>query len=312
MPVGVDGKYFAPIQFHEVVDYILTFTISLNLVISLIGIVLITKHVKNLLAKRFFLFNFVLLLIWQISKICYFMFDTHPFWHFIYGFVAPLSSFLIILFQLELLRVFSVLGYKVNTKLLIFAAIANVLVYLATAGSGYMRLITIGQSPPLWVQNWYKIGYPLYFGVAILFGNFQLLFMLFYLKKHIAKQENAIAQDSVLFSMSVQSDSKGYELSMLKRLGFSIIYAIVSDYFAVIVWLSGWLFAKDDFGGQKIQVIGTDFGASHLLGLCICYFYTQRLFMKNPKQSNNVQQKVKKNALLSNREVELAATVRLK
>jgi hypothetical protein len=316
MPVTVDGKRFPPVQFEHAVEFIGIITISINLLQGSAGTIVTERFIKNKLARRFFQLNWLLLILWEVSKIEYFYFDSHPIWHFIYGVIAPLSSFMIVTFQLELLRIFRILGYKLSNQILIAAAIANFVIYCATAGSAYMRLFTIGNTPPLYVQHWYRFGYPIYIAAALVFGNAQLLFLLKYLRQFVKKKGEAMMVDSILSSTVQVMEIKEAEMQGLRRLLYSIVFSICIDFVALTVWLSGWAFGFiNDFAGQKIQLIGTDLGAYHLLSLCICYYYTQQLFLA-PKGSTKSSQQPKpvQKKLLTDSDAEvspLAATVML-
>ncbi|KAJ3319191.1 hypothetical protein HDV06_006631 [Boothiomyces sp. JEL0866] len=288
MGILTSGEYFdgTPIDYIDYTSPIGMFAafVSFSYFIATAAmIVLLAKGWLGISKSKVYYF------VWTINIIQLIYFTTlffrytpsaFPLLSWAFAVLGTITLYVVIMGQLEILKVFTVNSSFLNRQVVYYCQIAFSVYSLVCLGGLYFSVLYVGYSRPAILDKWHSIGYIAFALTCLVYETFHAI----YVSKSVVEQVQKRRQ---LQNTNIINEERAFD-----QLYYLVVLCIIIDWTAAIIWTSAWFLPKSN-DATAIGVIGDAIGVGHILFMTAIFKKLKFINVKkikNSKFESNVQQ----------------------
>ncbi|KAJ3319192.1 hypothetical protein HDV06_006632 [Boothiomyces sp. JEL0866] len=188
--------------------------------------------------------------------------------------LGTVTLFVVIMGQLEILKVFTINSRILNRKIVYYLQIAFTLFTLLCLGGLYFSVFYIGYPRPALLDKWHFYGYLIFALTCLLYETFHAIYVSRSVVDQVQKRKQLI----------ISSSSRKNEEKVFSELYYLVIICILVDWTAAIVWTSAWFLPKSN-EATAMGVIGNAIGVGHILFMTAIFKKLKLVNVKRIKDS---------------------------
>ncbi|KAJ3312462.1 hypothetical protein HDV04_003062 [Boothiomyces sp. JEL0838] len=272
-----DGTPVDYIDYKTPIGILAVFIAASYLIATVVMFVLLARGWLGISRSKVYYFVWtsnIIQFIYYIVMILRYTPDSFPLLCWGFSVLGTITLFVVIMGQLEILKVFTINSRVLNRKIVYYLQIAFTIFTIGCLGGLYLSVFYIGYPRPAILDKWHFYGY-LAFALACLFYE---TFHAIYVSRSVVDQVQKRKQ------LVVSSSSKQNEEKVFHELYQLVIICILVDWTAAIVWTSAWFLPKSN-EATAMGVIGNAIGVGHILFMTAIFKKLKLVNVKRIKDS---------------------------
>ncbi|KAJ3272341.1 hypothetical protein HDV01_005775 [Terramyces sp. JEL0728] len=198
-----------------------------------------------------------------------------------FGVLGTITLYVVIMGQLEILKVFTVNSKYLKRHVVHYMQIGFTIYNFLCLGGLYISVFYIGHDRPAFLDQWHSAGYISFALTCLVYETFHAI----YVSRSVVDQVQKRRQ-------LTNDQSKSDEEKVFNELYYLVVACIIIDWSAAIIWTSAWFLPKSN-NATAVGVIGDAIGVGHILFMTAIFKKLKHVNVKkikNSKFESSVQQ----------------------
>ncbi|KAJ3272340.1 hypothetical protein HDV01_005774 [Terramyces sp. JEL0728] len=252
-----DGTPVDYINYKTPIGMAAVLVTALYLFATMVMFVLLVRGWLGITKSKVFYFVWtcnIIQFIYYIVMVLRFSSFSFPLLCWGFSVLGTVTLYVVIMGQLEILKVFTINSNILNRKVVYYGQIGFTVFSLGCLGGLYLTVFYIGYPRPEILDKWHFAGYLVFALTCLLYETFHAI----YVSRSVVDQVQKRRQ------LVISSLSKKNEEAVFRELYYLVIVCIIVDWTAAIIWTNAWFLPKSN-EATALGMIGNTVGVGHIL-----------------------------------------------